>query len=213
VDDDPATDEPQVGWLGLGLLGAVLVALGAAAMLSSLTLSCDPETTATSPRPESSNTDEQGDTPLLAAVREGDLDAVETLVDEGADLIVGGSLAPGEFEERFLDGTPDEIRPDLPDEPGNVPPLVVAAATGNAEMVSALLLAGANPDLAAYGAYTPVYVAAALGHAPVVMTLVNAGAASVPDTPNNDVTPAIAARIADHEDIADALDVVTFAGQ
>lgn len=108
---------------------------------------------------------------LLAAVRNGDVALVKSLLDEGTPV-------------------------DPP--PGQAGPLHHAASTGSVCIVQHLLSAGANPDARASGG-TPLHCAVLSGSPECVCALIDAGADI--DAVNADgMTPIMQAATAPHED-------------
>lgn len=88
-------------------------------------------------------------TPMVAAVRDGDLEQVQALASEGASL-----------NTVTEEGTP----------------LFVAAEAGHARIAWFLLSEGADPDLATAGGMTPLMIASQKGHRRLVSLLLSAGA-------------------------------------
>ena len=93
--------------------------------------------------------DEQGNTALLVAAREGDLETARTLLRAGAD--VDGRAGP-------------------------LTPLGQAALRGHSHMVRLLLRAGAQVDATGLNEHTPLMNAVKLNHPEVVSLLLKAGA-------------------------------------
>ena len=105
-----------------------------------------------------------GDAPVADAARIGDLHAVRTLLQQGADV----NAAHGD----------------------GMSALHWAAERGDAEMVAALVQAGAAGDaVTRIGHYTPLHVASTGGHAKVIERLVEAGGDVSAATSNSGATP------------------------
>lgn len=137
---------------------------------------------------------QQGVTPLLAAVTAGNLDTASALLDEGASATQGGAL-----------GGPSDSPVALAVERGHAPlvrllvraladvnarsgehrepPLSFAARSGQVEVLDALLEAGADALAEDERGFTPLMQAAAAGHAHVVTRLIaaRADASAAPD--------------------------------
>jgi ankyrin repeat protein len=84
--------------------------------------------------------------------------------------------------------------------------LLAAAWKGNAGVATQLLAAGADPDMAAANTYTPLLAAAVRGDRPMVQLLLAHHATPTPKVRPNVPTPADAARLAHHPDVAALLD-------
>ena len=105
-----------------------------------------------------------GDAPVADAARIGDLPTVRALLQEGEDA----NAAHGD----------------------GMSALHWAAERGDAEMLDALVLAGAAVDaVTRIGHYTPLHVASTGGHAEVIERLVEAGADVSATTSNSGATP------------------------
>ncbi len=105
-----------------------------------------------------------GDAPVAEAARIGDLHAVRALLQQGADV----NAAHGD----------------------GMSALHWAAERGDAEMVAALVQAGAAGDaVTRIGHYTPLHVASTGGHAKVIERLVEAGADVSATASTSGVTP------------------------
>jgi ankyrin repeat protein len=104
------------------------------------------------------------DPPIVDAARRGDLDAVRTLIRDGADV----DAAQGD----------------------GMTALHWAAANGHAPVVAALLEARARTDPATrIGAYTPLHLASRGGHSAIVRALADAGADVHAATSTGGATP------------------------
>ena len=124
-----------------------------------------------------------GDSALTKAVKAGDLQAVRTLVKQGADV----NVKSGDGSTPLLwaaDGGAHEIaralvaakaKVDVATDLG-VTPLLQAARVGDATMVDILLRAGANPSLAHPDGETPLMAASRSGSVAAVKALLARGA-------------------------------------
>ncbi len=99
---------------------------------------------------DANETDLAGRTPLFAAIEEGDVEAVEALIEAGADVNVMDNLAHR--------------------------PLMPAAFWGELQIVQVLLQAGAAVNVETPDGDSPLSIAARRGHLPVVEALLEAGA-------------------------------------
>lgn len=129
--------------------------------------------------------DRWGDTPLLLATEVGNVEAVTTLVNAGADP----NKRSGRNESALfaaLNGTVETVKvllqagadPNAPSARDGITPLTFFAAWNkDAEKVKALLEAGADPNAwNPRGGGTPLHTAARRGTAEVVRALLEAGA-------------------------------------
>ncbi len=123
------------------------------------------------------------DTPLAAAIRDGNTATVRGLLAGGAD--VNQPAADGTTALHWAARLDDPVLADLLLEAGadatatnafGVTPLALAAVNGAAEMLDALLRAGADPNAAAAGGETALLTAARTGRADAVRALVAHGA-------------------------------------
>ncbi|MDF0752596.1 ankyrin repeat domain-containing protein [Marinobacter sp. 71-i] len=122
------------------------------------------------------------DTPLMAAVSDGDLDRVESLAASGASLNTlteeGTPLAAAvrAGEDRIVwyllsEGTAPDRAP-----ASGITPLMIASGEGHRRIVQLLLSAGASVNASDSEGTTPVIRAARNGHLSVVKVLLAAGA-------------------------------------
>jgi ankyrin repeat protein len=160
-----------------------------------------------------------GPSPLLLAAWRDDRVLLDLLLDHGADPNHGGridstvvrmaqSYGPG-LKPREP-SVPQRLLPEpTGDRVDNVPPLVGASWAGSPGVVRRLLDAGADPDLASDGRFTAMYAAAVLGDREVVELLLDHGADPEPEVDQSMRTPAHAAQIAGHEDVAGLLERAT----
>lgn len=110
------------------------------------------------------NAASQQDSPLLNATKRGDVVAVRSLLEDGAD--------------------PDVAQGD------GLTALHLAAQQGNLEIVQPLIGAGANVEAKTrIGDYTPLHLASGGAHASVVRALIDAGADPTAITSRTGVTP------------------------
>ena len=114
----------------------------------------------------------QLDASLLNEARDGNLEAVEDLLGRGAD--------PDAMFEAQTEGAESGLS-------GTVTALLFASWGGHADVVEALLEAGATPDRGAMSGRTPIAGAASYGHADIVEMLLDAGAD--PNAPHEDKVP------------------------
>jgi len=123
-------------------------------------------------------------TPLMAAVRRSDLEAVKDVLEKGADVnargIRGHSALLG-----AVDGNSTEIALELISRGADVNvvyvdtawhPLLDAARHNNLRVATALLDCGAHINKAEKNGFTPLHVAATYGHLDMVQLLVKRGA-------------------------------------
>jgi ankyrin repeat protein len=151
-----------------------------------------------------------GPTPLLQAVFNGRVLVAVQLLEHGADPNVGGVVDRELIRLAQLPVGNGELVPQ-PSGPtvANVPPIVAAAWQGNLEAASLLLDAGADPNLSADDAFTAIYAAAVLGNDAMVTVLLERGASPVPYVRPGVMTPAEAARAANHPGTADLVDAAS----
>lgn len=168
----------------------------------------------------------RGDTALLTSIRRGDLAAVRTLLDNGADVylpnragetpgIIAASQGEDEIMRALLAQGLDPNKNDPPLASGymisnlvnnGIPPalLTVAAMSGHAAVTGTLLEAGAHADARDRRGRTALFQAVTAGHAPAVVTLLEHGAnADIGDL--SGTTPLMVAAQHGHESIARAL--------
>jgi ankyrin repeat protein len=154
-------------------------------------------------------------TPLVWAAITGRASMVDLLLHHGADPNRGGSVELLSIALARGGGAspPDEVDSPttlLPSvgfpEGEEVRPLAVAVWSGHLEIAARLLDAGADPNLASDDRVAPLHVAAARGDAAAVDLLLGHGAVAVPPAPPGVPSPAEAARLAGHEDLARHLD-------
>ena len=123
------------------------------------------------------------DTPLITAVRAGDADRVETLLDQDADPSAAGAdgttplhwaarVAHQAIVERLLAAGADATAANR----YGMTPLALAAETGDASIVATLLDAGADPNGSTPEGETVLMVAARTGRVPTMERLLRAGA-------------------------------------
>lgn len=141
-------------------------------------------------RYEGADKDLAGMTPLMLAARDGTFDAVNALVDAGADvdartatgvtalMLAAGSSGQNTLEALLDAGADLNARTDTGETA-----LLLAVRRGDASRVQHLLEAGATPDLADATGTTPLMAAAERSELPKVMYLLDAGAQ--PTTPDN----------------------------
>jgi ankyrin repeat protein len=153
------------------------------------------------------NTTVSGPTPLLWAAFNGRAAMVQLLLDHGAEPNHGGVVDRTLIQFAQLPVGNGDLVPQ-PSGPivANVPPLVAAAWTGNVDVATALLAAGADPNLAADEAFTAIYAAAVLGNDAMVQILLDGGADAFPAVREGVMTPADAARAANHPGTAQLLE-------
>ena len=124
-----------------------------------------------------------GDSALITAARNGDLQAVRALIARRADvnepardgstaLLLAVDNSHLEMTRALLAAGAAVNRPNN----FGVTPLLQASRTGDLPLITALLKAGANPRLAHPDGETPVMAAARAGRTDAVVTLVEAGA-------------------------------------
>ncbi len=116
--------------------------------------------------------DSQLDASLLNEARDGNLEAVEDLLGRGAD--------PDAMFEAQTEGAGSGMS-------GTVTALLFASWGGHADVVEALLEAGATPDRGAMDGRTPIAGAASYGHTDIVEALLDAGAD--PNAPHEEKVP------------------------
>jgi len=150
-------------------------------------------------------------TPLIGAVRSGDIEIVRILLEKGANpnvvapgdgspLISAARLGEATMVDMLLAGGAD---PNV-GVGGDGLPLISAARRGDMAIIETLLAAGADPDLGIGGDGNALIGAALGGHPQAVRRLLDAGA-----DPNGyvygDETPLINAAHAGHIDVAEVL--------
>ncbi|WP_404365445.1 ankyrin repeat domain-containing protein [Marinobacter sp.] len=121
-------------------------------------------------------------TPMVAAVRHGDLDRVQALAGDGASLntvteqgtplFVAAEAGHARITWFLLS---EGASPDLVTESG-MTPLMVASLKGHRQIVALLLSAGAGVNAASEAGDTPIFLAAREGNLSVVKALLSAGA-------------------------------------
>lgn len=124
-----------------------------------------------------------GDGPLTAAVKAGDLPAVRALLKSGAEVNARAGDGSTPLLWAVHDAQPEIARVlitagatvDAANDFG-VTPLLEASRTGDAVMVDVLLQGGANPSLAHPEGETPLMAAARAGSVPAVRALLTRGA-------------------------------------
>jgi ankyrin repeat protein len=125
----------------------------------------------------------RSDTPLIAAVKRGDKQAVVSLLKERADVNASqGDGATALHWAAYLEDSETTAlliragaRVKTPNRYG-VTPLALAAGNGNAAVIEQLLKAGADPNGAVRSNETPLMLAARAGSAEAVQALLRAGA-------------------------------------
>ena len=118
-----------------------------------------------------------GETALMIASRTGRLGPVQALLAEGADVhakVQGMGRQAGAGANAFLARMADPTIFDFEAKTEQTA-LVWAAAEGHAEVVTALIQAGAEFEMTLESGFTPLLFAVRQGHADVVRTLVQAG--------------------------------------
>ena len=124
-----------------------------------------------------------GDAPLTAAVKAGDVSAVRALIKSGADVNARGGDGSTPLLWAAHQSHPEIARAliaagatvDAVNDYG-VTPLLEASRTGDAVMVDALLQGGADPSRAHPEGETPLMAAARAGSLPAVRALLTRGA-------------------------------------
>jgi hypothetical protein len=119
------------------------------------------------------------DSPLYQAVRSGDLEYLDRLLDEGEDV-----------NERW---------------PGDGSPLIVAARQGSYDLVARLIERGADADLGVGGDGTPLIQAASAGHREILELLLASGADLDHAGRGGDGNPLIAASLRGNLEIVELL--------
>jgi len=150
--------------------------------------------------------------PLLRAVFERRGDIVEELLLAGADPNDGGEIGQAPFDLAItavaarnptdrLSGLDTAVMTF----PGNLPPLVAAAANGDALMVDRLLLAGADPNRIGFDRFAPLHGAVLGGDVVIVKRLLDAGADTTPVLPTGAPSPVELATTTGQPDIVAVL--------
>jgi ankyrin repeat protein len=158
-----------------------------------------------------------GPSPLLYAAWSGQVETSRLLLARGAHADHGGrvtstivrmaqAVSPGTTTGTLPEGVVELLPDPTGDHVENVPPLVGAAWSGQIGIARQLLDAGADPNLAADGAFTALLAAAVRGDRAMVDLLLERGAATDPDVRPGVPAPAVAALLAGHGDIAMRLD-------
>jgi hypothetical protein len=141
--------------------------------------------------------DEQGDTALICAARNGDMQMCRLLCDfnDTCDLSTGGGGTAGyampSIAAGVRCGTGADLGVDLErvNKQGHSA-LLLAAARGHTPMVSLLLQSGANPTTSDPLGWTPLMLAALCGSASIVALLAKGGAVAVENGESAPAAPA-----------------------
>ena len=150
-----------------------------------------------------------GDTPLVAAVKSGDVDSVRQLLASGADA---NALARDTATALIWAAVRDDLAaaqllleagadPNIASR-NNIVPLYEAITRGNAEMVDVLLQAGADVNARVYeGGDTPLMNAARVGDLEIAQKLIGSGAEVLPTQDNWGLDAMMFAATGGHADI------------
>jgi len=151
LDEHQARGRAGVATVAAALAAAVLIVITVAPVravaVTSAAMAADTEPAAVQRQPRRSRALDRA---LFEAAQDGDLEAVNELINDGAD--VNASIA------------------------GDGSPLIGAAQSGSLELARRLLDAGADPNLAVEGDGCPLIQAAARGHLDIVALLLDRGA-------------------------------------
>lgn len=154
-----------------------------------------------------------GITPLIVAAGQGQLKAVELLLDRGADIRASTIVDGTALHAAVAGGQTDVVRvllkrgavPGAKGMPRSETPLYVCAAQGDLNIARMLIEAGAPVNVRTeQSRETPLMAAAATGHADIVRLLLEKGASADERDYNGDTALSMAAR-AGHNDVVAAL--------
>jgi len=118
--------------------------------------------------------DNNGNTPLIAAILAGENDYALSLIDQGADLNIKNKL--------------------------DLSPLHIAVFLNNRTVTNHLLMKGADVDIKGNSGYTPLHIASELNHAILAKDLLNKGAGTSIKT-DQKLSPKAIARIQNNNEV------------
>lgn len=153
-----------------------------------------------------------GDSPLIKAVKTGEVQAVRALIKSGADVNAKSGDGSSPLLWAAQQGSVDIARAliaakaavDTPNDFG-VTPLLHAARVGDAAMVDVLLRAGASASKAHPEGETPLQAASRAGSVPAVRALLARGADVNATEKFGGTTPLMSAAAEGHIDVVDLL--------
>jgi len=154
--------------------------------------------------------DGEGQTPLQAATRLGDIDCARLLIEARADvdlehhgqmpLRIAVTMSLVEMLWFLLQARADVNKADQKGKTA----LMIAATRDDRETLDCLIQGGADLDHCDKDGYSALSLAALFGHLQVAKTLIEAKA-DVQKTDSDGLTPLVVACVNDHEDIAHCL--------